>query len=155
MQVFPVHKVSFHRTKRHAALPRLVAVDKRAPSIVVRCVKKREIGSSASDVGHRNIPKERRQTVAAMVSFGVRRIGEPVRMEMIPLAFTVLDQLKWLQVIIGYAVALEGDGALLDAANHVVSPEAGALGCAYAVCGFAARRIDDARVCEGATTNDP
>ncbi|OBR06887.1 hypothetical protein CH63R_11007 [Colletotrichum higginsianum IMI 349063] len=90
-----------------------------------------------------------------MVSFGVRRIGEPVRMEMIPLAFTVLDQLEWLQVIIGYAVALEGDGALLDAANHVVSPKAGALGCAYTVCGFAARRIDDARVCEGATTNDP
>ncbi|TQN73105.1 hypothetical protein CSHISOI_02354 [Colletotrichum shisoi] len=90
-----------------------------------------------------------------MTGFGVRRIGEPVRMEMISLAFTILDQLKWLQVIIGYAVALEGDGALLDAANHVISPEACTLGCAYTVCGLAARRIDDARVCEGATTNDP
>lgn len=127
-QILPEHRIADHRPKRNAVLPRLITINEFTPPLVPRRRHHREISAAARNIVRRgHVREERAQPVTAQRGRRVRRVRVPVRVEVVPLADAVLDQLHGLQVRARHVEPLEQQRALLDAADHGVARHVGRL----------------------------
>lgn len=150
-QILPIHDIALNRPKRHARLILLVTVNEPAPPLVPRRIQDGKVGPAAGDVVGLDVAEEGADAVAAQRRGRVRRLGEPVGVEVVALRDGVLDQLDGLQVRLGHVEALEGEGARLDAAHDGVAGDGGGLGGADGVDGRVAA-FEDGRVLEVAVS---
>lgn len=140
-EILPKYRIPFYRPERHAPLPLLVAV---YPPIVTpfpprRHLQHREVSTAAGGAvrdGH--VREERANAVPAHTSPCMGRVGKPVRVEAVLLAWRVAHQLQRLKVGALVREALKGQGAVLDAPCHGVRMHGGGLRGAHAVVGVLA-----------------
>lgn len=74
-----------------------------------------------------DIRKERANAVPAYGSGSVPRVGEPVGVVVVAFGGAVFHELEGLEVLARGVVALEGEGAGLDAADQGVAGDEGGL----------------------------
>jgi hypothetical protein len=143
VQILPKHGIAHDGAERDAVVIGLVAVDKVAPLLVVWRIEHGEIGAAARDiVGGGDVGEKRRLPITAQRRRGVRgRVSEPVGVVVVALALGVLDQLHGLELRPGHIEALEEQGALLDAADHVVALYVGGLRRARLALALGARSV--------------
>lgn len=97
IQVLPEDSIAQNRSERNAILPGLVAIDELAPTFIQGSLHHREISAAARDIPRpRDVREERAQPVSAHGGRRMRRIRVPVRVEMVPLALPIFDQLHGL-----------------------------------------------------------
>ncbi|KAL1983944.1 hypothetical protein VTN96DRAFT_9718 [Rasamsonia emersonii] len=158
VQILPEDGISRDGAERHARIPGLVAIDETTPSVVAtiiisssgRRIQQREIGPSTRSVLRRgDIDKERGEPVPAQVDGRLRGGLEPVRMGLILFSELVAHELERLEMRARDVQALEGEGAVLDAADDVVARGTGRARCPRGGVGQSrAGFVDDFRVCE-------
>ncbi len=96
VQILPEHRIPRHRPECCSVLPRLVAVHKLAPALIVWRVQYRKVRASSSEIAGCNVYKERGQSVSAHFGCYLRWRFEPIRMEMVVFPISVLYKLQWL-----------------------------------------------------------
>lgn len=98
-QILPVHDVALDGPKGHAGVVLGVAVHEGAPALIPRRIQHGEVGSAACNVGDTDVAEEGTRAVSAERGRRVlRRVGEPVGVEVVVLAGAVLDELDGLEV---------------------------------------------------------
>ena len=119
--VLPIHHIPLNRLKRNPTLILLVAVNKPTPPLIRRRVQNGEISPAARRaLADTHVPEERAHALAAVARRAVRRVDEPVGMEVVVFARGIAHELDGLDVVGGRVEALEGGGAGFDTADDGV-----------------------------------
>lgn len=108
VQVLPEDRVTNDRTERNSILPRLIAVDEFAPTLIVGRRHHRKISTAARDVFRGgDVREEGAQPVAAQRRGRMRCVRVPIRVKMVPFSLAVLNQLQGFEVRPWHVEALE------------------------------------------------